>query len=202
MASGVRQFPTIKAVRSYVIDGVGAGGDYHNVKCGHWLIDSPISTPSSRWEKYRKSRTSWGINVLGSFFVEIEATDGTVGFATGFGGPPACWLAQRVLIVLVDIVVIVVVVVVGTVEAMAVFGVVIVAEELLVVMVEAPKAVEAPKEEAAPAAAVAAPVEEVKTNGVNGTATTTTNGVNGVVHDITAKVQELTTGSAEPVATN
>lgn len=68
--------------------------------------------------------------------------------------------------------------------------------------VEAPKAVEAPKEEAAPAAAVAAPVEEAKTNGVNGTATTTTNGVNGVVHDITAKVQELTTGSAEPVATN
>ncbi|CRK37016.1 hypothetical protein BN1708_007271 [Verticillium longisporum] len=65
--------------------------------------------------------------------------------------------------------------------------------------VEAPKAVEAPKEESAPAAAVAAPVEEAKTNGVNGT---TTNGVNGVVHDITAKVQELTTGSAEPVATN
>ncbi|CRK37012.1 hypothetical protein BN1708_007267 [Verticillium longisporum] len=95
MASGVRQFPTIKAVRSYVIDGVGAGGDYHNVKGGHWLIDSPISTPSSRWEKYRKSRTSWGINVLGSFFVEIEATDGTVGFATGFGGPPACWLVHQ-----------------------------------------------------------------------------------------------------------
>jgi hypothetical protein len=50
------------------------------------LIDSPISTPCSRWEQYRKSRTSWGINVLGSFFLEIEATDGTVGFATGFGG--------------------------------------------------------------------------------------------------------------------
>lgn len=40
----------------------------------------------SGWEKYRNSRTSWGINVLGSIFVEIEATDGTVGFATGFGG--------------------------------------------------------------------------------------------------------------------
>lgn len=50
------------------------------------LIDSPISTPCSRWEEYRKSRTSWGINVLGSFFVEIEASDGTVGYATGFGG--------------------------------------------------------------------------------------------------------------------
>lgn len=50
------------------------------------LIDSPISTPCSRWEKYRHSRTSWGINVLGSFLIEIEATDGTVGLATGFGG--------------------------------------------------------------------------------------------------------------------
>lgn len=50
------------------------------------LIDSDISTPCSQWSQYRKSRTSWGINVLGSFLVEIEASDGTVGFATGFGG--------------------------------------------------------------------------------------------------------------------
>lgn len=50
------------------------------------LIDTSISTPMSRWENYRASRTSWGINVLGSFCVEIEADDGTVGFATGFGG--------------------------------------------------------------------------------------------------------------------
>jgi L-alanine-DL-glutamate epimerase-like enolase superfamily enzyme len=65
------------------------------VKGGHWLIDSPIATPMSKWEQYRKSRTSWGINVLGSFCVEIEASDGTKGFATGFGGPPACWLVQQ-----------------------------------------------------------------------------------------------------------
>ncbi|OAA61929.1 Mandelate racemase/muconate lactonizing enzyme [Niveomyces insectorum RCEF 264] len=94
MAS-VRQFPTIKAVHSFVIDGKGAGGDYHNVEGGHWLIDTPISTPCSGWDKYRASRTSWGINVLGSFFVSIEASDGTVGFATGFGGPPACWLVHQ-----------------------------------------------------------------------------------------------------------
>ncbi len=49
----------------------------------------------SGWEKYRASRTSWGINVLGSFCVEIEASDGTKGFATGFGGPPACWLVKQ-----------------------------------------------------------------------------------------------------------
>lgn len=108
-------FPTIKAINTFIIDGVGSGGDYHNVCCfpfssevyclhvniliqvkgGHWLIDSPIATPMARWEQYRSSRTSWGINVLGSFCVEIEATDGTKGFATGFGGPPACWLVAQ-----------------------------------------------------------------------------------------------------------
>ncbi|KAL8873473.1 MAG: hypothetical protein Q9174_001065 [Haloplaca sp. 1 TL-2023] len=49
----------------------------------------------SGWDKYRASRTSWGINVLGSFCVEIEASNGTTGFATGFGGPPACWLVKQ-----------------------------------------------------------------------------------------------------------
>jgi len=93
--SGVKPFPRIKDVRTFIIHGVGSGGDYHNVKGGHWLIDSKIATPMSGYEEYRKSRTSWGINVLGSFCVEIEATDGTKGFATGFGGPPACWLVQE-----------------------------------------------------------------------------------------------------------
>jgi len=35
------------------------------------------------------------INVLGSFCVELEAEDGSKGFATGFGGPPACWLVAE-----------------------------------------------------------------------------------------------------------
>lgn len=93
--SSARAFPTIKKVKTFLIQGVGSGGDYHNVKGGHWLIDTKISTPMSGYEAYRKSRTSWGINVLGSFCVEIEASDGTKGFATGFGGPPACWLVAE-----------------------------------------------------------------------------------------------------------
>ncbi|KZF24290.1 mandelate racemase/muconate lactonizing enzyme family protein [Xylona heveae TC161] len=93
-SSSVKTFPTIKEVRTFIIEGVGSGGDYHNVRGGHWLVDTSIATPMSRWEKYRAQRTSWGINVLGSFCVEIEATDGTKGFATGFGGPPACWLVS------------------------------------------------------------------------------------------------------------
>lgn len=87
-------FPKIKSVKTYLLEGKGIGGDYHNVEKGHWLIDSDISNPMSKYPEYRKSRVSWGINVLGSFCVEIEATDGTKGFATGFGGPPACWLVK------------------------------------------------------------------------------------------------------------
>lgn len=59
------------------------------------MIDSKIATPMSHYPQYQKSRTDFGINVLGSFCVEIEATDGSKGFATGFGGPPACWLTEE-----------------------------------------------------------------------------------------------------------
>lgn len=44
-----RTFPTIKDVRSYVVGGVGSGGDYHNVKGGHWyalLLLPLLSRPS------------------------------------------------------------------------------------------------------------------------------------------------------------
>lgn len=37
-SSPVRSFPSIKAIRTYVVDGVGSGGDYHNVKGGHWYV--------------------------------------------------------------------------------------------------------------------------------------------------------------------
>jgi len=93
--SSVRDFPKINKVRTFIIEGVGSGGDYHNVAGEHWLVGSKIATPMSGYAAYRKSRTSWGINVLGSFCVEIESSDGTKGFATGFGGPPACWLVHE-----------------------------------------------------------------------------------------------------------
>lgn len=93
--SNVVAFPRIKEIKTFLIQGVGSGGDYHNVKGGHWLIDSKIATPMSHYPQYQKSRTDFGINVLGSFCVEIEATDGSKGFATGFGGPPACWLTAE-----------------------------------------------------------------------------------------------------------
>ncbi len=90
-----RADPRIVDIRAYVIDARGQGGDYHDREDGHWLVDGDISTPMSVYPEYRKSRTSWGIAVLGSILVEVELEDGTIGIATGLGGEPACFLIEK-----------------------------------------------------------------------------------------------------------
>jgi L-rhamnonate dehydratase len=49
----------------------------------------------SRYPEYRQSRRSFGINVLGTLVVEIEAADGTVGFAVTTGGEPAAFIVEK-----------------------------------------------------------------------------------------------------------
>jgi L-rhamnonate dehydratase len=82
----------IKHVRAYTVRGGGA--DYHDQGAGHW-IDDHIATPMARYPEYRQSRQSFGINVLGTLVVEIEAADGTVGFAVTTGGEPACYIVEK-----------------------------------------------------------------------------------------------------------
>jgi L-rhamnonate dehydratase len=72
----------------------GGGADYHDQGGGHW-IDDHIATPMSRYPEYRQSRQSFGINVLGTLVVEIEAADGTVGFAVTTGGEPAAFIVEK-----------------------------------------------------------------------------------------------------------
>lgn len=83
---------TIKQVRAFVVRGGGA--DYHDQGGGHW-IDDHIATPMSRYPEYRQSRQSFGINVLGTLVVEVEASDGTVGFAVTTGGEPAAYIVEK-----------------------------------------------------------------------------------------------------------
>lgn len=85
-------FPKITQVRAYTVRGGGA--DYHDQGEGHW-IDDHIATPMSRYPEYRQSRQSFGINVLGTLVVQIEAADGTVGFAVTTGGEPAAYIVER-----------------------------------------------------------------------------------------------------------
>lgn len=88
----MRPFPRISSVRALVVRGGGA--DYHDQAGGHW-IDGQIATPMSVYEDYRATRSSFGLNVLGTVIVEVEAEDGTVGVGVSTGGEPAAWLVER-----------------------------------------------------------------------------------------------------------
>jgi len=82
----------IRQVRAYVFR--GGGGDYHDQGAGHW-IDDHIATPMAKYPAYRQSRQSFGLNVLGTLVVEIEADNGIVGFAVSTGGEPAAWMVEH-----------------------------------------------------------------------------------------------------------
>lgn len=83
---------TIRQVRAFYVQGGGA--DYHDQARDHW-IDDHISTPMAKYPAYRASRQSFGLNVLGTLVVEVEADNGMVGFAVSTGGEPAAWIVER-----------------------------------------------------------------------------------------------------------
>ncbi len=82
----------ISDVRAFTLRGGGA--DYHDQGAGHW-IDDHIATPMSVYPEYRQSRQSFGINVLGTLVVEIEADDGTVGFSVTTAGEIGAFIVER-----------------------------------------------------------------------------------------------------------
>lgn len=84
--------PRIRAVRAFVVRGGGA--DYHDQGAEHW-IDDHIATPMAKYPEYRQSRQAFGLNVLGTLVVEVEADDGTVGFALTTAGEPGAYIVER-----------------------------------------------------------------------------------------------------------
>lgn len=85
----------IREVRAFVIEPGKSGADYHNQEEAHWIIGLPIANPMSVYAEYKSSRTSWGINVLGTVVVEVELYDGTVGIGASVGGEPACYIVEK-----------------------------------------------------------------------------------------------------------
>ncbi|PXY25924.1 L-rhamnonate dehydratase [Prauserella coralliicola] len=83
---------TIRSVRAFTVRGGGA--DYHDQGDDHW-IDDHIATPMAKYPEYRQSRQSFGINVLGTLVVEVEADDGTTGFAVTTAGEPGAYIVER-----------------------------------------------------------------------------------------------------------
>jgi L-rhamnonate dehydratase len=84
--------PIIKHIRAYTVRGGGA--DYHDQTSEHW-IDDHVATPMSKYPEYRQSRRSFGLNVLGTLVVEVEASDGTVGFAVTTGGEIGAFIVEK-----------------------------------------------------------------------------------------------------------
>lgn len=82
----------IRHVRAYTLRGGGA--DYHDQDAGHW-IDDHIATPMSVYPEYRQSRQSFGLNVLGTLVVEVEADDGTIGFAVTTAGELGAFIVEK-----------------------------------------------------------------------------------------------------------
>jgi len=85
--------PRIAQVRAYTVAAKG-GADYHDQEGYHW-IDDHIATPMAKYPGYADSRQSFGINVLGTLVVEVEATDGTVGFGVTTAGEIGAWIVEK-----------------------------------------------------------------------------------------------------------
>ncbi|WP_312666382.1 L-rhamnonate dehydratase, partial [Pantoea sp. CTOTU49201] len=60
----------------------------------HW-IDDHVATPMSKYKQYEQSRQSFGINVLGTLIVEVEADNGQTGFAITTGGEMGCFIVEK-----------------------------------------------------------------------------------------------------------
>jgi L-rhamnonate dehydratase len=73
----------------------GGGADCHRQTAGHWIVDSDIANPMSVYEQYRASRTSWGIDAMGSIVVEVELSNGMVGVGISIGGDAACYIVEK-----------------------------------------------------------------------------------------------------------
>jgi L-rhamnonate dehydratase len=84
--------PTIRSVRAFTVRGGGA--DYHDQPSGHW-IDAQIATPMSKYPQYRATRSSFGLNVLGTLVIEVEASDGTTGFAVTTAGEIGAFIVEK-----------------------------------------------------------------------------------------------------------
>ncbi|MDA8199933.1 MAG: L-rhamnonate dehydratase [Thermaerobacter sp.] len=82
----------IRAVRA--LTARGGGADYHDQGASHWIVGQ-VATPMSCYPAYRDTRSSWGIDALGTVVVEVEDEAGRVGIGVSTGGVPAAWLVAH-----------------------------------------------------------------------------------------------------------
>jgi L-alanine-DL-glutamate epimerase-like enolase superfamily enzyme len=84
----------ITAVRAYLIETLGVGGNYTSRDPGHWMMDERQSNPLAIYPDRTNLRTGTAAADSG-VLVEIETADGTTGIATGSGGIAACSIIEQ-----------------------------------------------------------------------------------------------------------
>lgn len=86
----------IKDIRAFTVESsTNSSTDYVSQPKGHWITDTLVANPMAIYPKYRGSRTSWGIGVLGPVVVEVELENGVIGVGMSTAGPPGCWLIEH-----------------------------------------------------------------------------------------------------------
>ena len=49
----------------------GGGADCHSQKEDHWIVGTPIANPMSGYGGYKKNRTLWGIDAIGTIICQV-----------------------------------------------------------------------------------------------------------------------------------
>ena len=85
----------ISEIKVSIVKTQSAGADYTDHAKGHWINDTIIANPMSKYPEYHESRTSWGMNAIKGIFIEISTEGGHTGFATAYGGYIASWIIKN-----------------------------------------------------------------------------------------------------------
>ena len=54
----------------------GGGADCHSQKEDHWIVGTPIANPMSGHGGYKRNRTLWGIDAIGTVICQVGTWDG------------------------------------------------------------------------------------------------------------------------------
>ena len=85
----------ISEIKVSIVKTQSAGADYTDHAKGHWINDTIIANPMSKYPEYYESRSSWGMDAIKGIFIEISTEGGHTGFATAYGGYISSWIIKN-----------------------------------------------------------------------------------------------------------
>ncbi len=85
----------IADIKVSIVKTQSAGADYTDHAEGHWINDTIIANPMSRYPEFQMSRSKWGMDAIKGIFIEVTTETGEVGFATAYGGYISSWIIKN-----------------------------------------------------------------------------------------------------------